>query len=157
MVAAVRHAKLSITLLAAWLAYGCASSPPAAPPPPANPFDHVVFHNCQEGNVCVMTLLGLPTVFGDHLTVQLHDIDTPKMNGPCEKERLLARRAQTATEGLLGQAQRIQLQQPRRDQLFRLHAVVIADGRDVGATLVERGLATRRQEGRGKGWCTEEP
>jgi endonuclease YncB( thermonuclease family) len=63
------------------------------------------------------------------------------MKGKCEREKRLAREARDLVRSVLSHAQQIRLVHPGRDKYFRLDARVLADGQDLGAILIERGLA----------------
>jgi len=107
-------------------------------------------------------------VDGDTLTVRAHvwlgqrvevevrlaGIDAPELRGRCPRESELARAAQRAIEGMVATAA-VRLREVRHDKYGGrvLARVETADGRDLGAALVQRGLARRYDGGRREGWC----
>ena len=54
---------------------------------------------------------------------------------------------------MLSQAGRIDLVDVGRGKYFRILADVVADGKDLSAILLEKGLAVRYKGGRKKRWC----
>lgn len=119
------------------------------------PFQVAVFHGCYDGDTCTVSLADPPPLFGDHITVRLAGIDTPAMKGTCEAEKAAARQAQAFTQELMVQAQRIELEEPRRDKYFHILARVMADGQEVAQELVKAGLAGPYDGGKKGRWCTE--
>lgn len=110
---------------------------------------------CHDGDTCVFNFPGWPPVVGQRMPVRLLGIDTPEMNGRCEEESRLARKAQTVLVGLLSRAKRIELRQLARNKYFRLLGQIYADGVDVGGVLLEAGLAREYKGGRREPWCPE--
>jgi endonuclease YncB( thermonuclease family) len=52
-----------------------------------------------NGDTCTVSLgQNIPALFGDHITVRLTGIDTPKIKGMCEHEKELAKQAQALTQ-----------------------------------------------------------
>ena len=64
-----------------------------------------------------------------------------------------ARGARDFLRNLLRTANRIDLVDAERGKYFRIVAIVRADGRDVAALMIERGLGRPYQGGRRAGWC----
>lgn len=119
------------------------------------PFQVAVFHGCYDGDTCTVSLADLPPIFGDHITVRLAGIDTPEMKGICAEEKVLAKQAQAFTQNLMVQAQKIELQEPKRDKYFRILARVMADDQEVAMELVNAGLARLYDGGKKERWCRE--
>ena len=148
-------------LLLAGLFVSCATQPPPFVPPPSesearssNPFQNPVFEGCYDGDSCTFNLLGLPPVFGDHLPVILAGIDTPEIKGKCDREKQLAVEARDLLNATLKKAQRVELLNPTRDKYFRVGAYVVADGQDLSALLMEKGLAVEYDGGtKTPKWC----
>ena len=91
----------------------------------------------------------------DEITYRVVNIDTPE-TGPrarCSAERDLGNRATNAVRTLLSGAERLELRPTgRTDRYGRTIAFVLIDGRDMGETLIEEGLA-RPWRGRREPWC----
>lgn len=121
------------------------------------PFQVSVFHGCYDGDTCTVTLADLPPIFGDHITVRFAGIDTPEIKGTCEEEKTVARQAQAFTQKLMVQAQKIELQEPKRDKYFRILAKVMADGQEIAQELIKAGLAVSYDGGKKKRWCEHDP
>ncbi len=87
--------------------------------------------------------------------VRLINVDTPEMNGQCEHEIVMARRARDRLAELIPVGSRVELQNIKDDKyLGRIDANVLdAAGRDVGKILVSDGLARPYSGGRRAPWC----
>lgn len=117
-------------------------------------FDEVVYHTCYDGDTCMVSLPGVHVFFGDHILVRLAGIDTPEIKGKCEREKRLAKEARDVVRGILSGATRVELKRAERDKYFRINARVIADGEDVSAVLLIKGLAIAYDGGtKTKDWC----
>ena len=120
----------------------------------AKDFFDITYHTCYDGDTCRVTIPSMPEVVGQHILVQIADIDAPEIKGKCEQEERLAIHAQDRVRGLLKKAQRIDLRDAKRGTNFRLVAKVIADGQDISKLLVREGLAiTHRRGKKKKDWC----
>ena len=107
----------------------------------ATDFLNVTYHTCYDGDTCKVTIAGLPEVFGDHIPIRLKGIDTPEIKGQCAKEKALARIARDIVRTRLEQARRVDVKDAERGKYFRLVARLEADGVDLSALLIEKGLA----------------
>ena len=87
--------------------------------------------------------------------VRLINVDTPELNGACQDEIKLARRARGRLEKLLPRGTIVELNNIKDDKyLGRIDAnVVMSDGRDVGNVLVRENLARKYSGGRRQSWC----
>jgi micrococcal nuclease len=83
--------------------------------------------------------------------VRIAAIDAPEMDGRCQGERVLARRATARLVELLS-VQPIKLHRDGVDRFGRTIATVLAGGCDVGGALVAGGYA-REWRGRRESWC----
>ena len=100
------------------------------------------------------------TLAVDGERVRLLGIDAPELHGRCGAEKAAARAAQAALARLVAPPARLSLQRHGRDRYGRTLARVLADGRDVAATLLAAGHARPYAGGRRPGWCqpsTPEP
>jgi endonuclease YncB( thermonuclease family) len=114
----------------------------------------VIFHGCHDGDTCTFTLPAVPPPFGNQIPIRLAGIDTPEIHGKCNREKLLARQAQSLTSRLLSEAKQIELVDMRRDKYFRVLAGIRADGHDVARVLIEQGLAVPYAGGtKTANWC----
>jgi len=102
----------------------------------------------------MVSIPGLPEIFGDHVLVRLAGIDTPEIKGQCEREKQLARQARDLVRLVLGQAEQINLVRPSRDKYFRINARLVADGQDLSEMLLSKSLAVPYEGGaKTKDWC----
>ncbi len=93
-------------------------------------------------------------LFGEKISVRIAGIDTPEIKGKCLKETTLAMQARNLVRRMLGQARRIDLLDTERGKYFRIVATVLADGTDIGQTLIDRGMAVEYDGGKKtKEWC----
>jgi len=115
----------------------------------ASDFPNATYHRCYDGDTCTFTIPGVHPLFGEKITVRIADIDTPEIRGKCQKEKALAMQARNLARRMLEQARRIDLLDAERGKYFRIVARVVADGKDVGQTLIDREMAVP-YEGRRK-------
>ena len=115
-------------------------------------FDDVKFISNYDGDTITVTIPGLPSVFGERLRVRLKGIDTPEINGKCQKEKEMALTARDVVTEILSHASQIRLRDVSRGKYFRLVAVVEADGLNVNQYLLDLGLARPFKKHRNK-WC----
>ena len=99
------------------------------------------------------TLPGVHPFFGEKISVRIRGIDTPEIRGKCEAENQKAKAARDFLRNVLRNAGRIDLVDAERGKYFRIVATVQADGRNVAALLIARGLGRPYQGGRRAGWC----
>ena len=107
----------------------------------ATDFPNVTYHRCYDGDTCTFTIPGVPPLFGENISVHIAGIDTPEIKGKCQKEKAIAMQARNLVQRMLGQARRIDLVDAERGKYFRVVARVVVDGKDIGASLINRGLA----------------
>lgn len=86
--------------------------------------------------------------------VRLRGIDTPELAGACPQEKMRAEEARDALVALVG-AGSIVVSEVGPDKFYgRVVArVATPDGRDVGQTLLDRGLARIHVRGQRGSWC----
>ena len=117
-------------------------------------FPNVTYHRCYDGDTCTFAIPGVHPLFGENISVRIAGIDTPEIKGKCQKEKALAMQARNLARRMLGQARRIDFLDAERGKYFRIVARVVADGKDIGRTLIARGLAVGYDGGKKvKGWC----
>ena len=104
-------------------------------------FNNVTYHRCYDGDTCTFTISGVHPLFGEKISVRIAGIDTPEIKGKCLKEIALAMQARNLVRRMLGQARRIDLLDAERGKYFRIVARVLADGKDIGHILIDRGMA----------------
>ncbi len=122
----------------------------------ATDFTNVTYHRCYDGDTCTFTIPGIHPLFGEKINVRIAGIDTPEIKGKCLKETALAMQARNLVRRMLGQARRIDLLDAERGKSFRIVARVIADGKDIGQTLIDRGMAVEYDGGKkSKNWCID--
>lgn len=109
----------------------------------------VVFHTCM------VSIPGIPPLFGDHIPVLLLGIDTPEIKGQCDREKQLARAARDFARTLLEEAREIRLVKASRGvKYFRVLGRLVADGRDVSQALIDARLAVPYNGGtKTSAWC----
>ena len=87
--------------------------------------------------------------------VRLINIDTPEMNGKCEREKRMAARARDVLSALIPRGTVVELDNIKDDKyLGRINAnVFLPDGRDVGLILIDSGLGRPYKGGKRQPWC----
>lgn len=150
-----------LILLAAALVFlllaGCATPPP--PPTKVMDLPVVEYVACKDGDTCTFRLPSALPLLGRVVTVRLAGIQAPETSRPaCEAERVAGEAAAKVLRMRLAQARTVALRDAHGGTFWpRIVARVEADGVDVGALLVDRGLAVA-WDGRGKkprAWCGE--
>jgi len=120
-------------------------------------FPNVTYHRCYDGETCTFTIPSVHPLFGEKISVRIAGIDTPEIRGKCQEETALAMQARNLVRRMLGQARRIDLLDAERGKYFRIVARVLADGRDIGQTLIDRGMAVAYDGGKKtKDWCADD-
>ncbi len=90
--------------------------------------------------------------------VRLADIDTPEINGKCEREIEMAMRARDRLAELLPVGSTVDLRDVADDKyLGRIDArVFTSDGRDVSRILINEKLGRPYDGGRRDSWCDQD-
>ena len=115
----------------------------------------VTYHTCYDGDTCMISIPGVPPLFGDHIPVRLLGIDTPEIKGQCEEEKARAREARDFARTLLSEAKEVRLVQASRgDKYFRVLGRLVADGKDLSQSLLDAHLAVAYNGGtKIAQWC----
>ena len=110
---------------------------------------------CYDGDTCTVELPGWPALVSP-ISVRFAGIDAPEIRGKCDREKAHAKLVKRIVEAQLLSARRVELREIERGKYFRLVARFFADGRDVAADLLKRGLV-REYDGTGPrgSWCAE--
>lgn len=87
--------------------------------------------------------------------VRLLDVDTPEIDGACQKEIDMARKAQNRTTQLLPVGSVVDLYDIKDDKyLGRIDAkVIMPDGRDLSNVLIKENLGRPYDGGKRQSWC----
>ena len=84
----------------------------------------------------------------------MNGIDTPEINGKCEKEKYDAQQARDMVADILKDAERIDRKNMKRGKYFRIAADVIVDGENLADILIEASVAIQYSVGKKtKNWC----
>ena len=101
----------------------------------------VVFRRATAPDVFIADLPGLPAVAGRQMEVRIRGLEAPAILGRCAREKRLAEQGRQVIELLLSRARQITLRDVGRDHTFRLQAIVLVDGQNLGLILVKKHLA----------------
>ena len=107
----------------------------------------------HDGDTFTVNIAGCPDVLCKRLSVRISGIDAPEIKGKCPQEIAGAIAAKNYLAGQVMNSQDIALHDPARDKYFRLNAHVMANGVDVGADMVAKGLARTYSGGKRADWC----
>ena len=107
----------------------------------------------HDGDTLSVNIAGCPDVLCKSIPIRISGIDAPEMKGKCPQEIAGAIAAKNYLTDKVMNSQGIALHDPTRDKYFRLNAHVMADGVDVGADMVAKGLARAYSGGKRAGWC----
>ena len=106
-----------------------------------------------DGDTIRITMPGLPSELSEML-VRVAGVDTPEIRGKCISERVSAIRARDFVNASLEEANSVSFCNPKWGKYGkRVIADVMVDGRNLAATIIERGLGRLYHGGRRKGWC----
>lgn len=118
-------------------------------------FRCVTYVKTYDGDTVTFEIPGVHPLLGHAISVRVLGIDTAEMKGktPCEKARAVEARDLVAS--ILSKAKRVDLLDVGRDKFFRIDAVIVADGVNIGDVLLEHGLAYRYDGGTkaAPDWC----
>lgn len=124
-------------------------------PTPKGPYEPrlegIIYRGCPDAGRCWLTLPRYQKELGDPVLVRLAGIETPQLQGQCEREGELAQDAIDLQHQLLSDAVEIEIKGKYVVGL-KLVAGVIADGQDLSALLVAQGLAMPYESGP-IDWC----
>lgn len=112
-----------------------------------------VITSIYDGDTFRANIKDWPPIVGLKMSVRIIGIDTPEIRSKCPKEKVLAYKAKQFTIDSLTNAKVIELQNIKRGKYFRLLAVVIVDGVNLGDALIEEGLAVVYDGGTKANWC----
>ena len=127
----------------------------------AETFTDLQYFNCTDGDTCTFTIPNIPRVFGQQVRIRVANIDTPELDATCDTPQQtayvqgIAKDAQDELHTILDCARFIAVKHATRDKYKRIEATVLADGKDVGTLLIDKGLAKPWPQGRGPRptWC----
>lgn len=109
-----------------------------------------------DGDTVKVDIPGFPPIIGKSINIRIRGIDTPEIRGKCLKEKSKAKKAKKRVHELLVNAKHILLQQMGRGKYFRIVAVIVADGVNIGKTLTKEKLAVSYFGGKKTAqWCKQ--
>ena len=117
-------------------------------------YEGAVYVRNYDGDTVTFNLPELHPIIGEKISIRVNGIDTPEINGKCEKEKYDAKQAQQMVADILKDAEQIVLRNMERGKYFRIAADVIVDGESLGDMLIEAGMAVRYDGGKKTHkWC----
>ena len=117
-------------------------------------YQGAIYLQNYDGDTIRFDLPGYPPIAGDDIRVRVNGIDTPEINGKCEKEKYDAQQAKEMVADILKDAEKIELKNMERGKYFRIAADVFVDGENLADMLIEAGMAVRYDGGtKTKDWC----
>lgn len=115
-----------------------------------------IYISNYDGDTVRVDIPGLHPIIGKSISIRIRGIDTPEIRGKCLKEKTKAKKAKKRVRELLIDAKHILLQQMGRGKYFRIVAVIVADGINIGKTLTKEKLAVSYFGGKKTAkWCDE--
>ncbi|MBV5347173.1 thermonuclease family protein [bacterium] len=116
-------------------------------------FTSIAFVDNYDGDTITVNINGIPALFGKNISVRVYGIDTPEMDGECEKEVELAHDAKKYVHELLLNSY-VDLLNVRRDKYFRILADVQTSEGSLAKLLLDNGYAIKYDGGtKTKNWC----
>ena len=117
-------------------------------------YQGAIYLQNYDGDTIRFDLPGYPPIAGDDIRVRVNGIETPEINGKCEKEKYDAQQARDMVADILKDAERIDLKNMKRGKYFRIVADVIVDGENLADILIEASVAIQYSGGKKtKNWC----
>ena len=117
-------------------------------------YQGAIYLENYDGDTIRFDLPGYPPIAGNDIRVRVNGIDTPEINGKCEKEKYDAQQARDMVADILKDAERIDLKNMKRGKYFRIVADVIVDGENLADILIEASVAIQYSGGKKtKNWC----
>ncbi|MBF0135992.1 MAG: thermonuclease family protein [Magnetococcales bacterium] len=114
----------------------------------------VIYLRNYDGDTIRFDIPGVHPLLGQNIPVRMRGIDAPEIRAKCPMEKMVAIKTKERIQQLLGKAERITLKETGRDKYFRIVARVVADGIDLGDSLIKDGLAVPYDGKRKiKTWC----
>ena len=109
--------------------------------------------NVYDGDTFRVNIDEFPPIIGENIAIRILGIDTPEINGNCQKERQLAIKARDFTRKYLNSGSVISLTDLKRDKYFRILANVYIDGKNLGDALLMQNLAVVYLGKKKFNWC----
>lgn len=106
-----------------------------------NSFNCVKYVDNFDGDSVTFDIPDVPAYFGHNAHVRVYGIDTPEMTSKNTCAKKVAIKARNEVRDILSKAKKISLTNIGKEKYGRILANVIADGLDVGTTLVNEKLA----------------
>ena len=117
-------------------------------------YEGAVYARNYDGDTVTFNLPELHPIIGEKISIRVNGIDTPEINGKCEKEKYDVKQAQQMVADILKDAEQIVLRNMERGKYFRIAADVFVDGESLGDMLIEAGVAVRYDGGKkNHKWC----
>ena len=108
-----------------------------------------------DGDTFYVNIDRWPSIVGEHIAVRVKGVDTPEMQGKCDSETQLARKAKQFTVEFLRRATSIQLRNVSRDKYFRVLADVYVGEKNLARELISKGLGYEYHGESKKNWCAK--
>jgi micrococcal nuclease len=114
-------------------------------------FEGAVYVRNSDGDTIIFDLPGPHPL---RISIRVNGIDTPEINGKCEKEKYDAQQAQQMVADILMDAEQITLKNIVEGKYFELAADVYVDGDNLAGLLIVAGMAVIYDgERKAKNWC----
>jgi micrococcal nuclease len=94
-----------------------------------------------DGDTFRCSIAGYPAIIGDRIGIRVYGVDCPEMTDKSAEVKERARQAKQYTVQRLREGKVIELVNMQRDKYFRILAVVMIDGKDLGQELISKGFA----------------
>jgi len=94
-----------------------------------------------DGDTITVNIPEWPDIVGKNISVRICGIDTPEIKGTSGETKEKALAAKQVVFDICSNAKKIELRNVQKDKYFRLLADVYVDGKSIGKTLLNKGLA----------------
>lgn len=107
-------------------------------------FESVHFVRVIDGDTIIVNIPETPSVFGSMISIRLAGIQCPEIRTTDKMEKHKGLVAKAFTERWCKAKKALKLINVKRGKYFRLIAEVVSDGEILNITLLEKGLAIKR-------------
>lgn len=112
----------------------------------------IIVLKVEDGDTILAEIPSLPPIIGHKIGIRLYGIDTPELHDKRVEIRALANRAKDSLSKKLQKAKKVTITNIRRDKYFRIDAIVIADGINLNAAMLDSKLAKPYDGGKKLPW-----
>lgn len=112
----------------------------------------IIVLKVDDGDTFLAEIPELPPIIGHKIGIRLYGLDTPELHDKRVKIKALANKAKDFLSSKLNNAKKVTISNLKRDKYFRINAIVIADGENINASMLDSKLAKPYSGGKKLPW-----